>query len=305
MSAYAYRMLREGKSRLVGGQGAAAVVLLLLAIGLGYWVWFGLTQRTINADDGISILSAQSILDHGIPRLPSDFIYPRGLIPHYLLAASIGSLGLNDLGIMMPSLIFGLGTLCLVYLFARDALGSRWVGVAAIALLLILQTQAFYATSPRMYISLQFFTMLAVYSGPFMADEADNPMYVSLRERLRNRFLRRIGDLGRLLETSEAWDLKTLKDGDESVCETVASALGRIGELAIPALHQAALGDEESQVRFYSVFALGWMESPAAVQALIHALDDEDEAVREIAVDALRHIKSPEAMKAVEQYSSS
>ena len=99
--------------------------------------------------------------------------------------------------------------------------------------------------------------------------------------------------------------IKTLKDGDESVCETVASALGRIGELAIPALHKAALGDEESQVRFYSVFALGWMESPAAVQALIHALDDEDEAVREIAVDALRQIKSLEAMKAVEQYSSS
>ena len=48
--------------------------------------------------------------------------------------------------------------------------------------------------------------MLGVYCGPFMADEADNPMYVSLRERLRNRFLRSIGDLGRLLETSEVWD---------------------------------------------------------------------------------------------------
>ena len=165
MSAYAYHMLQEGKSRLVGGHAAAAVVMLLLAIGLAYWLWFGLTQRTINTDEGISILAAQGILDHGIPRLPSDFIYPRGLIPHYLLAASIGSLGLNDLGIMVPSLIFGLSSLWLVYLFARDVLGRRWVGVAAIALLLILQTQTFYATSPRMYMSLQVFTMLAVYSG--------------------------------------------------------------------------------------------------------------------------------------------
>ena len=106
MSAYAYSMLLEGKSRLVSGRGAAAVVLLLLAIGLAYWMWFGLTQRTINADDGISILAAQGILDHGIPRLESGFMYARGLIPHYLLAASIGSFGLNDLGIMMPSLIF-------------------------------------------------------------------------------------------------------------------------------------------------------------------------------------------------------
>jgi len=48
--------------------------------------------------------------------------------------------------------------------------------------------------------------MLAVYCGPFMADETDNPVYISLRERLRNRFLRCIGDLGRLLETSEVWE---------------------------------------------------------------------------------------------------
>jgi len=165
VTAYATSILLEGRARFLGGRGAAVAVGLLLLIGLAYWLWFGLAQRTINEDDGISILAAQGILDHGIPRLESGFIYDRGLIPHYLLAASIGSLGLNDLGIMMPSLIFGLGSLWLVYLFARDVLGRRWVGVAAIALLLMLQTQAIYATGPRMYMSLQFFTMLAAYSG--------------------------------------------------------------------------------------------------------------------------------------------
>ena len=44
MSAYANSYPLAGKSRLVGGRGAAAVVLLLLAMGLAYWVWFGLTQ---------------------------------------------------------------------------------------------------------------------------------------------------------------------------------------------------------------------------------------------------------------------
>ena len=48
--------------------------------------------------------------------------------------------------------------------------------------------------------------LLDLYRGPFMHSEADKPVYVSLRERLRNRFLRAIGDLGRLLETSKAWD---------------------------------------------------------------------------------------------------
>lgn len=48
--------------------------------------------------------------------------------------------------------------------------------------------------------------LLALYRGPFMASEGDNPIYVSLRERLRNRFLRCVGDLGRMLEASGAWD---------------------------------------------------------------------------------------------------
>ncbi len=48
--------------------------------------------------------------------------------------------------------------------------------------------------------------LLDLYRGPFMHSEADKPIYVSLRERLRNRFLRAIGDLGRVLETAKAWD---------------------------------------------------------------------------------------------------
>ena len=42
--------------------------------------------------------------------------------------------------------------------------------------------------------------------GPFMASEGDNPIYVSRRERLRNRFLRCIGEIGRQLEASDAWE---------------------------------------------------------------------------------------------------
>ncbi len=48
--------------------------------------------------------------------------------------------------------------------------------------------------------------LLDLYRGPFMHSEADKPIYVSLRERVRNRFLRAIGDLGRVLETAKAWD---------------------------------------------------------------------------------------------------
>ena len=141
--------------------GRAMALVLLLA--LAFWLWFGVTQRSIIEDDGISILAAQGILEHGVMRLPSEVLYHRGYIPHYLLAASLYVFGTNDFAIMLPSLLLALGTLWLTYLFARDVLGKPWVGVMAAVLLLTLESETFYATSARMYMGLQFFTMAAAY----------------------------------------------------------------------------------------------------------------------------------------------
>ena len=93
-------------------QSAMAVVLVFASV---YWLQFGLTTRFIIDDDGTSILAAQSILDHGIPRLPSGFIYDRAYIPAYLLAGSLGIFGSDDLGITLPGVLLGLGVLLLTY----------------------------------------------------------------------------------------------------------------------------------------------------------------------------------------------
>ena len=140
-----------------------SIIALLLLLALAYWTFFGLTQRTLVDDEGISILAAKGILQHGYPLLPSGSLYHRGYIPHYLVAGSIQLFGLNDLSIMLPSLLMGLGSLWLVFIFARNIMGKPWVGVAAVALLLALQLQTIYATGPRMYMALQFFTLLAAY----------------------------------------------------------------------------------------------------------------------------------------------
>lgn len=145
-------------------QRALIATVLLLAVALGYWLWFGLTLRNIHFDEGVSILAAQGILEHGYPQLPSGFFYGRGYVPHYLLAASIRVFGLNSFSIMLPSLIMGLGSLLLVFQIAKNVIGKPWIGVAAIILLLVLQLETWYATSPRMYMALQFFSLLAVYA---------------------------------------------------------------------------------------------------------------------------------------------
>ena len=153
-------------SRLsVMGRHPSRAMALILLLALMFWLWFGLTQRSIISDDGLSIVAAQGVLEHGVMRLPSEVLYHRGYIPHYMLAASIYVLGTNDLAIMLPSILFALGSLWLTYLFSRDVFGRPWVGVLASLILLMLEAQTFYATSARMYMALEFFTMLAAYSA--------------------------------------------------------------------------------------------------------------------------------------------
>ena len=141
------------------------VAIVLIAIALIYLLWFGLTQRGITQDEGISILAAQGISETGQPRLPSGFLYVRGYLPHYLVGVSILGMGLNQFSIMLPSLVLGLGSLFLVYAFGKDVMKRPWAGVIAVAILILLPMQAFYATSPRMYMGLQFFTVLTAYSA--------------------------------------------------------------------------------------------------------------------------------------------
>jgi 4-amino-4-deoxy-L-arabinose transferase-like glycosyltransferase len=138
---------------------------LLLMAAAAYWLWVGLTQRSVVEDDGISILAADGILRHGYPLLPSGYLYHRAYLPNYLLAASIAAFGMNDLGILIPSLLLALAGLCLVYRFAADAWDHPAAGFLAMIWLVAQQRQTFYATSARMYMSLQFFSLLACWAA--------------------------------------------------------------------------------------------------------------------------------------------
>ena len=144
---------------------AGAATAALLGVAAVYWIWFGLTQRSIVGDDGISLLAARGILDHGYPRLPSGFLYARAYVPEYLLAASIAAIGWNDVAIMLPSLGMALTSVWLTVRIGAEILGRPLVGLTAAAFLVILQAQTFYATSARMYMPLQTFTLVAVYAA--------------------------------------------------------------------------------------------------------------------------------------------
>jgi LuxR family maltose regulon positive regulatory protein len=48
--------------------------------------------------------------------------------------------------------------------------------------------------------------MLSLYAGPFIAGDTDESWYVSPRERLRNRFVRAMGDIGHYWQQAGHWD---------------------------------------------------------------------------------------------------
>ena len=48
--------------------------------------------------------------------------------------------------------------------------------------------------------------LLEVYRGPFMDSEGDHPRYIALRGRLRNKFLRYVGELARFWEDRGEWE---------------------------------------------------------------------------------------------------
>ena len=143
----------------------STAMLIVIALGGMYWLWFGLTQRYVVTDDILSLQAAQSILEHGIPRFPSGYLYLRGYPSHYMVAGSIWVFGLNSFSVMLPSLLMAFGSLWITFLFAKDILGRPWLGILAGILLIALDMQTFYATSPHMYMTFQFFSMLAFYSG--------------------------------------------------------------------------------------------------------------------------------------------
>lgn len=153
---------------------------LLLSVATA-WTSFGLYGRSISTDDGISLLAARSIAAHGYPLLPSGLIYNRAYVSHYILALSTTLFGTNDVGILVPALLAGVGTVACTIALARRVLGSDRAALLAGALVACSATQALYAASPRMYGMLSFFgvaAMLAAWRGFFEDDRRQRVLAV-------------------------------------------------------------------------------------------------------------------------------
>ena len=118
-------------------QALATSALVLLLTGLALWLrvaglqgWDG----TLSVDESRLAMAARGVLETGLPRLPSGWVYTRGLLVTYLTAPSLALLGPSDFAARLPSVLAGAAIVPIAYLLGREVAG-RLGGLFAAAFL--------------------------------------------------------------------------------------------------------------------------------------------------------------------------
>src|SRR3989344_1569570 len=112
-------------------------------------------------DEIISMSVARGIVEGGIPYLPSGILYLRDVFYHYILAVVFKIFGENNFIARVPSLIFSVGTLIVIYLLGRK-IRNKDLGLISIMLLSFLTLEIAWSRQARMYQQFQFFYLLSI-----------------------------------------------------------------------------------------------------------------------------------------------
>jgi hypothetical protein len=131
---------------------------LAAALAGAYARFDGLGSRPLAVDEYYLLSSVQAILEHRVPILPGGGYYTRGILVQYLTVLPLRLFEDTELALRLPSVLFGLGTVGLAYLYGRRVLGPRPALLLA-ALLLVSSWEIEFSRFGRMYAAFQFFTV--------------------------------------------------------------------------------------------------------------------------------------------------
>lgn len=133
---------------------AIVYAALVRSINLGELAYWG--------DDGQTVLGTLGVVEHGYPMLPSGNIMYHSLFSFYLRAIPVILMGLNEVALRLPSLIFGVLIIPLVFLFVKD-LVNKYAGLLASVIISFNIWQIEYSREIRYYQEFQFFYLLSAY----------------------------------------------------------------------------------------------------------------------------------------------
>src|SRR4051794_28388052 len=150
-----------------------AVVLLLTVLALAVRL-NGLDWRDgdLSTDEARLVLAAKGVLTTGLPILPSDRVYTRGLVTIYATVPSIALFGVHDWSARLPSIVAGALLVPAVFLLARATSGTVPALAAAVFVALAgpLVAWSRQAWPPATFLLLFTLTAYAGFRG-FVRDE--------------------------------------------------------------------------------------------------------------------------------------
>jgi hypothetical protein len=101
----------------------ALLGLMVLATGLRLAGLRG-TDGRLTIDEARLVLVADGVLRTGLPTLPTERLYTRGLLPSYLVAGSFAAFGRSDFAARLPSVVAGVLLVPATFLLGRLLAGS-------------------------------------------------------------------------------------------------------------------------------------------------------------------------------------
>ncbi|MEQ1656020.1 MAG: glycosyltransferase family 39 protein [Nitrospira sp.] len=139
------------------------VGLVAFLASLACWLRYRhLGMLGLYGDEDHSYFAIKGVLETGWPQMPSGMVYPRGLIYTYLAAASALILGLTEEALRMPSVLFSLLTLVLLYVVTRDLRGPI-EALVTVSLFSVSTWDIEMARFARMYEIFLFVSLLGAY----------------------------------------------------------------------------------------------------------------------------------------------
>lgn len=138
-----------------------AVLLGITLAGCILHFW-GLGSTGLHGDEETMAMPVRGIIESGLPLLPSDMFYSRGLSQLYMMAASVMAFGESEWSLRLPSALLGSLLPIVAWLLSRQFLTATWSLMFVIVMTLLPETVE-AAQTARFYIFYFMIIMLFVW----------------------------------------------------------------------------------------------------------------------------------------------
>lgn len=151
---------------------ASALILVLIVLaGAGLRV-ANLDRTSLWVDEANTVFTAQALNETGVDTLPSGHIYGRARVYTAIVAASFRIFGVSEASARLPSALFGVLSILLVYGLARIFFGPKTAFVTA-CFMTFSHFEVGWSRTARMYTLLQFMTLWLTFAFLKTFPEAD------------------------------------------------------------------------------------------------------------------------------------